>query len=168
MSHLVVRITSTVVSMMLVAALAACHTGTRSSSDSTVTSEKFPGPWGPQMQEMIDDFSSEFASQAFADGIVSEQELTEAKKIDQECYSAAGLNASWDIYGRVTIGGANMTSNEPPSAKCSFADGGVMVMYYQMLLNPRNEDEVVLLAAALTPLREHFSTALFERLTGIW
>ncbi|PDQ34487.1 MAG: hypothetical protein B5766_11210 [Candidatus Lumbricidophila eiseniae] len=108
-----------------------------------------------------------FASQAFADGIVSEQEVTEAKKIDQECYSAAGLDASWDIYGRETVEGANMTSNEPPSAKCSFADGGVMVMYYQMLLNPRNEYEVELRAAALTPLREHFSTDLVERLTGI-
>src|SRR6218665_2779534 len=100
---------------------------------------------------MSDDSPLDCASQAFADRVVSEQELTEARKINQDGYNAAGLRVSWDAYGRETVEGAAATNTEPPSAmgRCRFADGGVMVMYYQMLLNPRNEDEVERRAACL-------------------
>jgi len=150
-SRPLIRIASAVTGVILVTALAACHTETRQSSSSPATTGKSPGSWDSQIQQMIDDFPSDFASQVFADKVVSEQELTEARKINQDCYNAAGLSVSWNAYGRETVEGADPTSTEPPSAmgRCSFADGGVMVMYYQMLLNPRNEDEVELRAACL-------------------
>src|SRR6218665_950554 len=116
MSHPLIRIASAVTGVILVTALTACHTETRQSSSSPATTGKSPGSWDPQIQQMIDDFPSDLASKAFADRVVSEQELTEARKINQDCYNAAGLSVSWDAYGRETVEGAEPTSTEPPSA----------------------------------------------------
>ncbi|MCL2090577.1 MAG: hypothetical protein FWH11_05050 [Micrococcales bacterium] len=138
---------SVAASLVLAATLAACST----SGQAGPTSSRFTGPWASDLEQMSNTFDSEFATQVFADSVITEQEMLEGKQLLQECYAAAGLEATWDEYGRVAVSGANPSDSAPPEAmgRCAFADGGVVVMYYQMLMNPQNEDDFALRASCL-------------------
>lgn len=132
------------------AVLVACS-GEPGAPPDTAPGAAFPGPWGQAMQDMANTAPSEFASQVFADGAITEIELAEATQLVQECYEAVGLTATWDDYGMVSITGSDPDSDDPPveMAECSFADGGVMVLSSRMRVNPENEDELELRADCL-------------------
>jgi len=136
------------VGITLTATLAACA---GSPADGASPSTRFPGPWGHDLEQMSAAFGGDFADRVFADGVVSEQEMLEGKRLLEDCYATAGLTASWDEYGRVAVDGADPSTDQPPEAmgRCAFADGGVLVMYYQMLMNPEREDEWAIRARCL-------------------
>lgn len=117
-------------------------------------SSAFPGPWADELERMTSLFPSGFAARAFADGVVTEQEMLEGRRLLEDCYRAAGLTATWDEYGRVAVDGAASDGDAPPEAmgRCAFADGGVLVMYYEMLMNPEREDDWVIRARCLVDL----------------
>jgi hypothetical protein len=144
---------SVAVGIVLAATLAGCATGNEQplSSPSLSATGSYSGPWASQMQYMTDNFPSDLAAQVFSDGVISEQEFGEAKHVVEECFSASGLTVAWDAYGHEAVSGADSSSNEPPPAMadCTFSDGGVMVLYYEMLMNPQNEDPMELRAACL-------------------
>lgn len=133
---------------VLAAALSGCAEG---QSAAQASSPAFAGPWADELERMTSLFESEFAARAFADGVVTEQEMLEGRRLLEDCYSAAGLTAAWDEYGRVAVDGAASHGDTPPDAmgRCAFADGGVLVMYYEMLMNPEREDDWVIRARCL-------------------
>lgn len=139
---------SVAVGIALAATLAAC---TSSPPEGASPSSRFPGPWAQDLEQMSAMFGGDFADRVFADGVVTEQELLEGKRLLEDCYVAAGLTAVWDEYGRVAVDGADASADQPPDAmgRCAFADGGVLVMYYQMLMNPEREDDWVIRARCL-------------------
>lgn len=112
---------------------------------------EFDGPWASELRELAAAYPSEFAAQVFADSKITELEFAEAQSMVQECFDSQGLHVTWDAYGRETVTFPDETGDDPPDVigECAFSDGGVTVMYYRMLLNPRNEDQMQLWATCL-------------------
>ncbi len=136
------------VGLVLTVALAGC---TGPDVPHAPSSSRFSGPWVEELEQMSTSFDSEFADQVFAGSTITEQEMLEGKRLLEDCYAAAGLSATWDEYGRVAVSGADPSDSAPPDAmgRCAFADGGVLVLYHQMLRNPRGEDDWVIRARCL-------------------
>ncbi len=136
-------------SLALLAFLAGC--GASSDGPAPVEIGSLSGPWGAEMEQASRSFPSDFSTAVFADGSITEQEFLEAQQIVQDCFSAEGLEASWDAYGFVSVSGPELSSDAPPESmgRCSFADGGVMDLYHQMMKNPENEDDMELRARCL-------------------
>ncbi|TDP92413.1 hypothetical protein EDF62_1620 [Leucobacter luti] len=136
---------SAVITILLTAALSACSTGADTPPDGP------QGPWAAEIQQLSEDSPSTFADQVFADGKVTDQEYAEAKGIVQKCFDSTGFDVVWDEYGRESVSGQGTPGMDGMDAisKCAFSDGGVMVMYHQMLLNPENEDQTKLWTACL-------------------
>lgn len=109
------------------------------------------GPWAAEMEQASQTFPSLFSNGVFTDGKITEQEFLEARQIVLDCFSAEGLEASWDAYGYLSVGGAGLSGDAPPEAmgECTFADGGVMEIYHRMMVNPENEDDMELRARCL-------------------
>jgi hypothetical protein len=110
----------------------------------------YSGPWAADFAELADHTDSAFALAAIADSELSDQEAEEARGIILECYAAKGYTVEWDPYGYETVTGPEGSDDGAAvMGECSFADGGVLVLYYQILVNPGNDDLMDLSAACL-------------------
>ena len=106
------------------------------------SADSYTGPWAEAFGELAANTDLEFALDAIADSRISDQEAEEARAIAVECYEARGYKVEWDAYGYEVIERSDPAEEvgEVAMAECSFADGGVLVLYYQMMVNPDNED----------------------------
>ncbi|WP_157834224.1 hypothetical protein [Leucobacter sp. PH1c] len=134
--------------VMLALVLSGCADGEYTAPDGP---RSITGPWAQEIASLLRDYPSSFAREVFADSKVTEQELSEAINLVEDCFTLHNLEVTWDKYGRETVTGETLSSDQPPDilGECAFSDGGVMVMYYRMRLNPEKVDDMELWAACL-------------------
>ncbi|MDR2380456.1 MAG: hypothetical protein LBE08_04665 [Bifidobacteriaceae bacterium] len=137
-----------------VAMSSACTAGTDEAeparSSSAGAGGPYTGPWAADFAELAEHTDLTFALGAIADSEISDQEAEEARGIVSECYAAKGYTVDWDAYGYETAEGPEGSDDGATvMGECSFADGGVLVLYYQILVNPGNDDMMELSAVCL-------------------
>jgi len=122
-------------------ALSACST---SSSDSSGNSPQFSGPWAEEFQSAYDSTDSEFAKTILSDGEITEAEIKEAEQAMVSCLEERG-------YTEVVFNpGGGMEVVVPPGMEdseqgdvnaCYDSSGyGPLWIYYEIRVNPNNED----------------------------
>ncbi|MDR0488259.1 MAG: hypothetical protein LBG99_02465 [Propionibacteriaceae bacterium] len=141
--------------------LAACST-----IDKTATPQ-FTGPWGDIYAYYYETSESELGREILSDGVITDMEFQEAMLEIEQCYLNDGFRVTYDPYGFETvesIGGTQDPLEE--MGKCAFADGGVVVLYYQIARNPNHMSEEELLAECLVRIEvvePGFTAQDFER-----
>jgi hypothetical protein len=136
--------------------LTACSLDDESSNPTNDVDGKvtFTGPWASEFETYYEGTDSEFGRQALADSRITDQELQEASRLVEDCYTAKGYTVQRDQYGYAAAAPISGAGDDAFSVmgECEFADGGVQVLYYQMVVNPNNEDPLVLRAACLVDI----------------
>jgi len=139
-----------VAASLFVGLLAVSGCTDRIPAPSSATTGTFSGPWSEELAYYDAATDSTFAHQALADSVISDAEVEEGRGLIAQCYRDRGAEVTYDAYGYATV--TVVTGSEDPMAvmgACEFADGGIVVLYGQIQLNPDHLDPSTIQAACM-------------------